>query len=184
MLIWLPARCWSICLPTACDIKKIPRKFTPIIWSYSSSLYSTAGLRWLMPATLTRVSIRPNCFMTDSTVSRITSPFATSQTRASTETDFSRDFFGRLFNCLRLTSGDCYLRPAFGKAAGDGVSDTAACTRDQYYLILNGKQGVGRGSMGHEEHSFQCKVVVIFSWNAMFSRPGRGETRQLIQTSV
>ena len=58
---------------TACDTKNVPRKFVSSTVFQSSHVTSSAGLRMLQPALLTRMSIRPKCAAAASAICRMLS---------------------------------------------------------------------------------------------------------------
>jgi len=58
MLMIRPRFCLIIILPTACDVKKVPLRFTFSVSSKSFSVTLSAGFGAPMPALFTRISIR------------------------------------------------------------------------------------------------------------------------------
>ena len=82
MLMILPEPCLSMCRPACCIRRKTLVRFTSITASQSSSEYSAAGARRIMPALLTRISIAPKCPTVSSTSRAQTSGKPTSPTSA------------------------------------------------------------------------------------------------------
>src|SRR5208337_294408 len=82
MLMIFPEPCLSMCRPACCVRRKTLVRFTSITASQSSSEYSAAGARRIMPALLTRISIVPKCRTASSTRRAQTAASPTSPTSA------------------------------------------------------------------------------------------------------
>src|SRR5579862_7204447 len=66
MLMILPLCCLSMVVPKIWQLLSVPLRFTSIMLCQSSSEQSSVGTRFVMPAELTRMSIRPNEERTES----------------------------------------------------------------------------------------------------------------------
>src|SRR3989304_1092572 len=78
MLMMTPLRRFTISRATAWVTRKQPLRLVSRIASHSASLISRKGVRFMIPALLTRMSIRPSVWITRSTIARTSPPRPTS----------------------------------------------------------------------------------------------------------
>src|SRR3954462_3800892 len=84
MLMIRPYLRGSMCLATAWATKKVPRRLVSSTLFQSSQVISSAGLRTLHPALLTRMSIRPKAAWASSPIWRMLASSRTSRARPAT----------------------------------------------------------------------------------------------------